>query len=110
MQWLSAPERPWDINSEIGNLEGELMGPADQNGEPKPLLSFIRYDARMEEEWLRASCGEDVAARLNDDYIAGLQRLDRPDLLDEMYQVGDQAATRQVSPDDFPTRFDRMSP
>lgn len=106
LQWLSAPNRPWQINSEIGTLEGELLGPTDQSGETKPLLSFVRYDAPLEQQWLQDKCAAELGLDLTDDYLAGLRRLDRPDLLDEMYRVGEQAAKVQVTPDDFPARFD----
>jgi len=109
LQWLSAPERSWEINSEIGNLEGELMGSGLSGSEPKPLLSFIRYDARLEKDWLHSACGSEIAARLSAGYIADLQRLDRPDMMDEMYRVGEHAAKAQVTPNDFPARFDRVS-
>ncbi|MFA5899351.1 MAG: patatin-like phospholipase family protein [Hyphomicrobium sp.] len=107
LQWLSAPDRPWEINSEIGNLADELLGPADMGGEAKPLLSFVRYDARLEEKWLREACGQEVTRRLTSDYLAALQRLDRPDMLMEMYRVGAEAAAAQVTPDNFPSRFDQ---
>lgn len=106
LQWLSAPKRPWEINAEIGTLEGELLGPTDQQGETKPLLSFVRYDAPLEQQWLRKTCGADLGARLSHDYVSGLQQLDRPDLMDEMYRVGEHAAEAQITPDDFPAGFD----
>lgn len=109
LQWLSAPRRPWEINSEIKDLAGELLGQAEQDGGAKPLLSFVRYDARLEENWLVANCGEQLGKTLSAEHIAGLQQLDRPDLMPGMHQVGAIAAATQVTPDDFPATFNQPS-
>jgi hypothetical protein len=106
LQWLSAPKRPWEINSEIGTMEGELLGPADQKGDPKPLLAFVRYDARLEIPWLTTVFGERLRHVLNEGFVEGLKQLDRPDMMDHMYDVGALAADHQVTPDDFPAQFD----
>jgi hypothetical protein len=106
LQWLSAPKRPWEINSEIGTMEGELLGPADQKGDPKPLLAFVRYDARLEIPWLTTVLGERLRHVLNEGFVEGLKQLDRPDMMDHMYDVGALAADHQVTPDDFPAQFD----
>lgn len=104
LQWLSAPKRRWEINSEVGTLEGELLGLTDVAGGARPMLSFVRYDARLERKWLSENCT--AGRQVSDDYIAGLQQLDRPDMMDEMYRVGAVAAGKQVTPDDFPEEFE----
>ena len=106
MQWLSAPKRPWEINSEIGTMQGELLGHDDPGGAPKPLLSFIRYDARLESEWLSATFGTDLGRAMTADYIGDLQQLDRPDMIDELFHIGALAAKKQVGDEDFPAAFD----
>lgn len=106
LQWLSAPRRSWEINSEIGTLEGELLGPADYKGDPKPLLSFVRYDTRLEAPWLSSTLGERLERALNEVFIEGLKQLDRPGMMGDMYHIGALAAEIQVTPDDFPSTFD----
>ena len=106
LQWLSAPKRPWEINSEIGTMEGELLGPADQKGDPKPLLAFVRYDTRLEASWLTKTFGERLRQTINDVFIEALRQLDRPDMMEKMYGVGALAAQEQVTTDDFPEIFD----
>jgi hypothetical protein len=110
MQWLSAPKRPWEINSEIGTMEGELLGPADQKSDPKPLLSFVRYDTRLEAPWLKLLDG--LPQTLTEAFIESLRQLDRPKMMKDMYHVGKLAAEQQVTPDDFPPHFniDAMVP
>jgi hypothetical protein len=107
MQWLSAPRRRWDINSEIGALEGELLS-ADP-GSDKPFLSFVRYDVRLEKPWLASKLKDAIQRELTDEYIGSLQQLDRPDMMDELCRIGQLCARDQVTPDDFPARFDRVS-
>jgi patatin-like phospholipase len=106
LQWLSAPKRPWEINSEIGTMQGELLGPADQNADPKPLLAFVRYDTRLEVPWLTTTIGARLRQTINERFIEGLKQLDRPEMMEQMYRVGSLAAADQVTPDDFLQRFD----
>lgn len=106
LQWLSEPKQPWEINSEIGDLTGEVLGQSGAGSEPKPLLSFLRYDARLEEKWLAATGGPELKAKFTPDYIANLQQLDRPDMMNDLYGIGELAAHVQVTADDFPPVFD----
>lgn len=111
LQWLSDPKRRWEINSEVGQMDGELLGHGDTEGGAKPLLSFVRFDARLEERWLSEHCPAALSnAPYTADILAGLQQLDRPDLMSDMYKVGLAAARRQVTPDDFPASFDPVAP
>jgi hypothetical protein len=80
LQWLSAPKNRWEINSEVGSLEGELFGITDAVAE-KAFLSFVRYDARLEKKWLSEKLGSHVQRELDDDYITSLQQLDRTDMI-----------------------------
>lgn len=110
LQWLSDPRRRWEINSEIGHMEGELLGYGDDSGPRQPMLSFIRYDATLDAKWLDAHCPAALDAPYTADILAGLQQLDRPDLMKDMYRVGAAAAQTQVTPDDFPASFDPGAP
>ena len=110
LQWLSEPRRRWEINSEIGHMEGELLGHGGDSDPRQPLLSFIRYDATLEEKWLSANCPAALEAPFTADVLAGLQQLDRPDLMDKMYRIGETAARTQVTADDFPAGFDPGRP
>ena len=43
MQALSAPPKPWRINSEITDMKGARLSPV-------PVLHFQRFDARLDDE------------------------------------------------------------
>jgi hypothetical protein len=109
LQWLSQPRRPWFINSEIGTMEGELLSTADQGSTPKPFLTFVRYDTKLEIPWLLPRLGDAFRTTLNEGFIEGLKRLDRPDMMQHMYNVGSRVADKQVEDDDFPPGFDAFS-
>jgi uncharacterized protein len=109
LQWMSAPKHPWLINSEIGTMEGELLSTAEPNAAPKPFLSFVRYDTKLEVPWLNQTLGESLKSTFSDGIIEGLKRLDRPDLMEQMYDVGQRVAAGQVKADDFPEPFDAFS-
>lgn len=111
LQWLSDPKRRWEINSEIGQMEGELLGGSgDHDGRAAPMLSFIRFDARLEDKWLGENCASAFNGPITAAVLEGLQSLDRPHLMDDMYAVGAAAAKTQVTPDDFPATFDPVRP
>jgi hypothetical protein len=70
MQWLGESPQPWVINSEIGDLAGE----APPGGK---LFHLLRYDVRLEKDWLKRELGVTVTAekllhlRLNGRYQYG---------------------------------------
>ena len=105
LQWLSAPKSRWEINSEVGSLDGELFGFTDAAAE-NAFLSFVRYDARLEKKWLSEKLGSHFQRELDDDYITSLQQFDRTDMIDELHRIGQLCAKAQVTPDDFPGAFD----
>ncbi len=106
LQWLSAPTSPWWINSEIKDMKGELLHAEALKSDAKPLLSFIRYDTKLEIPWLSEVLDDALKATLNDGFIEGLKQLDRPDLMEQMYKVGAAAADRKVAAADFRQQFD----
>src|SRR5262249_19349452 len=108
LQWLSAPKRPWLINGEVGTMEGELLHTAEQ-GTPRPFLTFVRYDTKLEVPWLNTTLGESLKRTFNDGIIEGLRRLDRPELMKDMYEVGAGVAQQQVKGEDFPAGFDAFA-
>jgi tetratricopeptide (TPR) repeat protein len=101
MQWCSAPNRPWEINGEIGTMEGELLSSSEEDGEPRPLLSYVRYNVSLEEKWLRKNIGRTLAAK----ELTKLQTLDQPEMINELHDIGALAAAKQVGEEDFPACF-----
>jgi Patatin-like phospholipase len=85
MQWLSEPESPWRLNSDILDLKGDLL--VDQ-----PLLSFQRYDILLEEAWLKEHCGK----QLTEAEVKQLRRLDSPAAMSSLHSLATEAAKRQV--------------
>ncbi len=90
MQWLGQSVTPWPINSEIGALEGEVLPGGKQ-------FKFVRYDVRLEEDWLK----ENFDKPLSDKDISALREIDRADYVPLAYEIGRQAAKKQVKPEHF---------
>ena len=96
MQWMSNPRLSWRIDSEIGDLAGEVLGVGD--GPHTPLLKFQRYDLELEADKLAPRMGgkPPSARRLN-----RLRALDNPSELETLYQLAKMAAEDQVRVVDF---------
>jgi hypothetical protein len=90
MSWLGRGGSPWPINAEIGDL---------RNVEASfgALFRFLRYDVRLEDLWLRENLGLTIAPR----DIAAARRLDNPEALDLLSEIGRRAAERQMTAGDF---------
>ena len=67
MSLLSESPTPWPINAELGEL-GALGAPRG------PLFRFLRYDIKLEEEWLRERIGETVTRRAGSPDAAARRR------------------------------------
>jgi hypothetical protein len=85
MQWMGECPAPWPINSEVGTLAEDLP-PGGK------MFRFLRYDVRLEKDWLARELNYDVS----DDALAGLRGMDDPAAVHELYKIGRMAAEKQV--------------
>jgi hypothetical protein len=85
MTYLGQSPIPWSINSEIGDL-GPVVA---QTGN---LFRFLRYDIRLEQDWLKETLGED----LSKDVINRLRQMDNPEGMSTLYDLGRKAAALQI--------------
>jgi hypothetical protein len=96
MQWLGECPDPWQINTEIGDLAGE-QPPGHR------WFRFMRYDVRLEKDWLKTALGKN----LTDDTIASYRNMDDPGIIRSIYELALDAAQKQVKLEHFfPERKD----
>lgn len=88
MQWMGECPAPWQINSEIGTL-AQVDPPGGK------LFRFMRYDVRLEKEWLARELNVQVA----DDVLERLRGMDDPTMVNQLYDIGSRAAEKQVRPE-----------
>ena len=91
MQWLGTTPTPWPIDGEIGDLKNDQLGPA-------PALHYQRYTMELTQEWLRQTLNIDITAQ----EAAAFDRIDAPDQLPRLLEIGRRAAAVQVKESDFP--------
>jgi hypothetical protein len=85
MQWLGECEIPWMINAELGTL-------ADDCPPGGSLFRFLRYDIKLEGTWLR----DVLDINVSPEDVTRLHRLDDPDMVPLLYEIGKRAAALQV--------------
>ncbi|MEO1199636.1 MAG: patatin-like phospholipase family protein [Pseudomonadota bacterium] len=83
MQLLAATDTPWVINSEIGDLGGFRLT-------PEPLLTYQRYNIRLDGKWLI----DELATSLSGAAIDRLKRIDDPGGLEVAFELGQLAAEK----------------
>jgi hypothetical protein len=86
MSWLGESPTAWPINSELGDVT-KTMPPFNQ-----PLFRFLRYDIRLEQDWLVREMG----MTLDKSLIAHYERIDAPDNIPAIYELGARAAELQI--------------
>ncbi len=87
LQWWSNSPTPWTIDRELGDLQGDLLG-------GRELLSYLRYDVRIEPDCLRRMGLPDLVVE-----AAGLQAMDNTELREALDRIGRLAAERTVLDD-----------
>ncbi len=85
MQWMGECPAPWTINSEIGTLAGD----APRGGK---MFRFLRYDVRLEKEWL----ARELNYQVSDEQLGRLRGMDDPKVAHQLYEIGALAAAKQV--------------
>jgi hypothetical protein len=95
LQWLSASPTARQIDREVGDLGGDMLGAGE------PWLTYLRYDAELDRGWLKDRVGLDLAEHALD----ALRRMDDPRNLEALARVG-EAAAKLVEDRHFDARFD----
>jgi len=95
LQWMSCSPTAWDIDSEIGDLRGDLLS-------GRELLTYLRYSIHLESTWIRETLGIDI----NPDRVADLTAMDNPDNVEELILLGQKGAEVQIKEQHFPSSFD----
>jgi hypothetical protein len=88
MQWMGECPAPWVINSEVGTL-ADVAPPGGK------MFRFLRYDVRLEKEWL----ARELDVQVTDDVLERLRGMDDPSMVDQLYEIGRRAAEKQVKPE-----------
>ncbi|MGA2818838.1 MAG: hypothetical protein ABSE67_21605, partial [Xanthobacteraceae bacterium] len=85
MQWMGECPAPWQINSEVGTLAGD----APPGGK---MFRFLRYDVRLEKDWL----ARELNYQVDDELLGRLRGMDDPGTVHRLYEIGGLAAEKQV--------------
>lgn len=95
LQWLSDSPTAVAIDSEIGDLRNDMLS-------GRKLLSYLRYNTRFDAAWIK----ENLDFEMDETVVKGLGAMDNPKNVEELVELGDAAAAKQVKPQHFPKAFD----
>ena len=82
LQWMSSSPTAKKIDSEIGDLSGDVIGGGN------PLLTYLRYDVSFDESWLK----EKLKLILEAKQFASIAEMDRAGNMDALVNIGKAAA------------------
>jgi hypothetical protein len=95
LQLLSRSATPWKIDSEVGDLQEDVLGDGDA------WISYLRYSLAFESDWLK----EKLGLEMSQEEAASLYAMDNPQNVDRLSELGAAAAAVQVTPGHFPVKF-----
>ena len=95
LQWLSDSPTARHIDAALEKLERDLVA-------ERPLLHYVRYNVQLDKKWL----AEELGQAMTDKEVKKLQKMDRPQNMKALSDLGLAAATRQVDESHFPREFD----
>lgn len=98
LQWLSASATRWEIDMEIGKMEGDLLV-ADNAG--KGLLTYLRYNYWLDANNLNTLMNKTYSQKQIDDLV----EMSNADSRFELYDIGCKAAADDVQETHFPELF-----
>jgi predicted acylesterase/phospholipase RssA len=97
MQWLSASATSRVIDSECGDLRGDILG-------GKPMLTYLRYDMALTKENAVSLC-PDLALQLGEQ-LNNINAMDNPLTMDLMLAMARKLAQDSIHDSQFEPRFD----
>ncbi len=97
LQWMGKVSVPWTIDREIGDMMNDSLCSEE-------LLSYVRYNAKIDNSWLRDTIG--LEEEMTRDEIEKLEKMDKPGNVDQLSGIGQLVAHVQVREEHFPDLFD----
>lgn len=94
LQWISASPTARPIDREIGDLQTDSLA-------SKPLLTYLRYDARLEKQWLADQLNFSTSAA----ELESLAKMERASNFERLTEIGQRCGRRLVDPDHFAAAF-----
>jgi uncharacterized protein len=94
LHYLSRSATPWSIDLEVGDLADDLLT-------PEPVLTYLRYNARLEPAFLTALGLTDLAPRADE-----LREMSEAKNRGDLARIGETAARRDVREEHLPAAFD----
>jgi len=98
LQWISRSPTAWNIDSEIGNLDKDLLA-SDASG--NGLISYLRFNLWLEQNSLKDLMGKDYTDKEVDELI----EMSNPESKEELYKIGFRAAKNEIKQEHFPGNF-----
>lgn len=95
LQYLSNTPTSWKIDREIGDLSSDLLA-------PEPVLSYLRYNVRLEANNLQELGMARLVPKLK-----SLREMSAAQNRDDLAKIGEKAAEKQVREEHFPEIFKR---
>ncbi len=95
LQWMSRSPTARRIDSELGVLDGDLLGGA-------PLLSYARYNANLDASSIATLLGSDAATIP----VENLSAMDAPENMEALHRIGIAVGERDVRSTHFSKTFD----
>jgi patatin-like phospholipase/acyl hydrolase len=98
LQWLSASPTRWEIDSEIGKMEEDLLV---SDTTSKGLISYLRYNLWLDQENLKSLMNKTYTQKQVDDLV----EMSNAGSRFELYDIGYKAAAQDVEESHFPDTF-----
>ncbi len=95
LQWMSSSATAHEIDSEIGDLSGDILGGG------RPLLTYLRYDVKFDDAWLK----DKLKLTLDAKQLASIAEMDRAENMDTLVTIG-KAASGFIEDRHFGRGFD----
>lgn len=96
LQWLSASPTARQIDREVGDLSTDMLGAA------APMLTYLRYEAWLEVDWLK----ENLGITSSNKELESLAKMDKPENMDRLIEIGTACGAHLVEDTHFPSVFD----
>lgn len=98
LQWLSSSPTSWQIDSEVGKLEDDLLV-VDTSS--RGLISYLRYNMWLDADTLKGLMNKSYSKKQVEDLV----EMSNADSRFELYDIGSKAAEIELDEAHFPENF-----